>query len=327
MPSAYKGTEPYIFISYAHKDSGIILPLIETMQEKGYRIWFDEGIEAGTEWSNNIAAHLQDCAVFVVFASHNSVKSENCLDEIAFAKAHQKPSLLIFLQENVVLPSGTDMQTARFQRMFYNRHTSDESFIQKLTEAPLLDNCREIPAKQEKVAAEPIPREEIHAKPEVTETRKDKPVEDTIEETGDQEKKRSSPGRVILPISILLELSYCLLGPRAMEQILMWTSNGWLRILLMVIPHTLIAMIIKLIVVKNAEKLTDDQRMNIFGFSLFSWLIASVLAVIIGAFYVPLDMNGFLKFLLSLGLNIIPAIVSVVIYFTITDGSAKKHRK
>lgn len=139
----YDGDEPYIFVSYAHKDAAIVVPTIQTLQERGYRIWFDLGIEAGTEWSNNIAAHLQQCAAFLVFTSKNSVQSENCLDEISFAKAHQKPSLMIFLEDDVVLPVGTEMQTARFQRMFRSRHHSQETFIQKICEATMLDSCRE----------------------------------------------------------------------------------------------------------------------------------------------------------------------------------------
>lgn len=141
--TAYGGNEKYIFISYSHRDSDTVIPAINEMQRNGYRIWFDKGIEAGTEWSNNIAAHLRDCAVFVAFISKNSVKSENCLDEIAYAKSHGKPSLLIFLEEGVVLPEGTEMQTARFQRMFYNRQSSLTAFITNLNEASLLSPCRD----------------------------------------------------------------------------------------------------------------------------------------------------------------------------------------
>ncbi len=140
--TAYSGNDPYIFISYSHKDSNSVIPAIEAMQQQGYRIWFDRGIEAGTEWSNNIASHLRDCAVFVAFVSKNSVKSENCLDEIAYAKSHGKPSLLIFLEEDVTLPEGTEMQTARFQRMYYNRQSSMQSFIENICSATILLPCR-----------------------------------------------------------------------------------------------------------------------------------------------------------------------------------------
>lgn len=161
--NAYNGNEPYIFVSYSHKDSNIVVPAIEAMQQQDFRIWFDRGIEAGTEWSNNIAAHLRDCAVFVAFISKNSVKSENCLDEIAYAKSHGKPSLLIFLEEDVTLPEGTEMQTARFQRMFYNRQGSIQSFIDNICTATVLSTCRGA-GTAESVPRKPIP-EPAPAKP------------------------------------------------------------------------------------------------------------------------------------------------------------------
>ena len=36
---AYKGEEPYIFISYAHKDSDFVFPEIERLTADGFKIW------------------------------------------------------------------------------------------------------------------------------------------------------------------------------------------------------------------------------------------------------------------------------------------------
>ena len=308
MASAYKGSEPYIFISYAHKDSGIVVPIIEALQARGCRIWFDEGIEAGTEWSNNIAAHLKVCSTFLAFVSRNSAASENCLDEIAYAKAHQKPSLMIFLEENVVLPEGTEMQTARFQRMFYNRHGSLDSFTEKLMEAPILESCMEtISVNQEEKPAEP------------------RPVE--VRECAEEPEGNPALCKKICWISALLELSYCMVGPKGMELILNCTNSGWARFLLMIIPHGLIAWIIRTLIVKNGDKLNRDQKTSVFSCSLVCWVVASILAVIIGIFHVPLEINGLLKFLLALGLNVVPALVSVIIYFTMTDISSGRSRE
>ena len=65
----YKGTEPYIFISYAHKDSERVLPIIESLAEKGFRVWYDAGIEAGTEWPDYIAENLENAAVVMALLS------------------------------------------------------------------------------------------------------------------------------------------------------------------------------------------------------------------------------------------------------------------
>lgn len=48
-PVAYEGSEPYIFVSYSHKDSATVLPVISELQAEGFRVWYDASIEAGTE--------------------------------------------------------------------------------------------------------------------------------------------------------------------------------------------------------------------------------------------------------------------------------------
>jgi hypothetical protein len=47
---AYRGTMPYIFISYSHADMKEVFRIIKQLNSSRYRIWFDEGIEPGNEW-------------------------------------------------------------------------------------------------------------------------------------------------------------------------------------------------------------------------------------------------------------------------------------
>ena len=44
----YEGDEGYAFISYAHRDSNIVLPIVSRLYDNGLRVWFDDGIEAGS---------------------------------------------------------------------------------------------------------------------------------------------------------------------------------------------------------------------------------------------------------------------------------------
>lgn len=143
--TVYDGDKPYLFISYSHADEKVVFPLLQGIQEAGYRFWMDRGIEVGTEWSNNIADRLSHCEAVIFFVSKKSVQSENCLDEIACAKSHKKTAILIFLEEDVVLPGGVEMQTARFQRLYATRHSSLDSFMSALSAAPILQPCRELP--------------------------------------------------------------------------------------------------------------------------------------------------------------------------------------
>ena len=50
----YEGQEPYVFVSYAHKDSHLVIPVLEKLHALGYRIWFDDGIAPGSEWPETL---------------------------------------------------------------------------------------------------------------------------------------------------------------------------------------------------------------------------------------------------------------------------------
>lgn len=63
----YEGTQPYIFVSYAHKNDAAVLEIIGTLQSRGFRVWYDEGIEAGSEWPESIASHLERAQLVLAF--------------------------------------------------------------------------------------------------------------------------------------------------------------------------------------------------------------------------------------------------------------------
>ena len=55
-PSAYKGTDPYIFVCYSHDDAGQVYPEISWLQSQGIHVWYDEGISPGAEWTEGLRA-------------------------------------------------------------------------------------------------------------------------------------------------------------------------------------------------------------------------------------------------------------------------------
>lgn len=138
---------PYVFISYSHKDSAVVFPIVEAMSERGLRVWFDSGLEAGTEWQNSIADHVENCTVFVCFVSENSMNSEFCKDEIATAKSNPKKCIVdclyIYIDEDIEskIESGVRMCMQRRQKMFMNRHNSMESFYKKLFASSIFEQC------------------------------------------------------------------------------------------------------------------------------------------------------------------------------------------
>ena len=97
----YEGTKPFLFISYAHRESSQVVDTIRILHEKGYRLWYDEGIPAGSDWPANIARHMQNCERVVFFVSERALESQNCYSEIRTAARLKKPTLLVKLEDTV----------------------------------------------------------------------------------------------------------------------------------------------------------------------------------------------------------------------------------
>ena len=112
-------SKPYIFVSYAHKDSDRVYPILERLSEVGFNIWFDKGIEAGSTWDDNIASHIDSSTYFMAFVSENYLNSNNCKDEISYSRDLDKDMLLVYLDE-VALPSGMAMRLNRNQAVIWN---------------------------------------------------------------------------------------------------------------------------------------------------------------------------------------------------------------
>lgn len=120
-PTAYKGNEKYIFVSYAHKDSDDVMPLIEALQSASYRVWYDEGIDPGTDWAGVIGTNIEKAGIVLFCASAKSVKRDNVKREIAFA--HEKGiKILTVTIGNVAFPADLE------KILFVNQTVSLRSF-------------------------------------------------------------------------------------------------------------------------------------------------------------------------------------------------------
>jgi hypothetical protein len=113
------------------------MPVMEWMSKLGFRFWYDEGIDPGTEWDDHIAAHVEDCDCMLAFLSKNYVNSDNCKDELNYARDLQKERILIYL-EPTVLPRGMAMRLNRIQAIHRYQYTDLNHFYDKLLEAPML---------------------------------------------------------------------------------------------------------------------------------------------------------------------------------------------
>lgn len=142
MPIPYIGEKPYIFVSYAHKDSEVVMRAIALLQQSGFRVWYDEGIDPGSEWPDTIEKYLERSSYFIGFISANSLASQNCTCELYTAYNEHKRILVVYL-EDVQLEGGLKMQLSSRQAIHWYKYESENAFFKKLLTAPGLNDCRE----------------------------------------------------------------------------------------------------------------------------------------------------------------------------------------
>ena len=199
----YEGDKPYIFISYAHADSEAVMSIVTDMNDHGYRIWYDEGIEVGSEWPECIASHLTGAQLVLAFISNNYMKSDNCRREMHYALSKRIRIINVFLESTQMTP-GMEMQIGSIFALM-RQNMSDAEFFGKLYSAPLLDAELFAEAGTESAQPAELPgkklREEPDKKPEKKQEKREKPAKP------DAKKKKSLARRIIWGVVALLLLA------------------------------------------------------------------------------------------------------------------------
>ena len=121
---AYRGDDPYVFVSYAHADGTIVYPELTRLNELGYNILYDEGISPSSSWRNEMAESIDQCSLFVIFITPQSAGSETCIREVRFALEYARPVLAIHLVETD-LPMELELSLADRQAVL--KHVLTES--------------------------------------------------------------------------------------------------------------------------------------------------------------------------------------------------------
>ena len=114
---AYVGDASYIFVSYAHADADIVYPEISWLHEQGFNVWYDEGIEPGSVWRDELAKAIAGASVFLFFATPTSVERPHCRREVDFAVDREMPIITVYLQPTE-LPGGMQLSLSSVQAVF-----------------------------------------------------------------------------------------------------------------------------------------------------------------------------------------------------------------
>jgi len=125
--AAYGGAEPYIFVSYARKDKDKVALILERLHRKGYRLWWDEGIEAGDEWFKIISRNLRRSACMLLFWSPEAAKSKWVNKEILIALNND-----IRIAGSVITSADIPDILVDVQLLSYESFRDGDAFVEKL---------------------------------------------------------------------------------------------------------------------------------------------------------------------------------------------------
>ncbi len=164
----------HIFISYSHKDSDEVMKDIKWMNDNGYRVWYDEGIEFGRDFPDELATAIYNCKQFIVYLSDNSVGSEFVNREISYCMNLKKVPLPIFLTKTELSRRlAFIMSTIQYLERFNYQWDEFCDYFDK----GLYDECRskitEVVTKTNADASVPV---SIITEPAIEETKKLKEV-------------------------------------------------------------------------------------------------------------------------------------------------------
>jgi len=121
---------PYVFVCYAHDDLDAVVEQIAWLKGQGFTVWFDEAIEAGSRWSDDLAHAVEGCAAFLYFLSPRSASSRYCLDEVHFALECGRPIVPVEIAP-VTLTPGLKLSIGGTHRLFMHKMETGE-FRRKL---------------------------------------------------------------------------------------------------------------------------------------------------------------------------------------------------
>ncbi|NHA14416.1 toll/interleukin-1 receptor domain-containing protein [Thioalkalivibrio sp. XN279] len=123
--SAGTGPGAYLFVCYAHDQRDLVVSEIEWLREQGFEVWFDEAIEAGQRWSEDLALAIEGCGAMLFFMSPRSVSSRYCLDEIHFALECGRPIVPVEVEPSELTP-GLRLSLGGTHRIFMHRMSAGD---------------------------------------------------------------------------------------------------------------------------------------------------------------------------------------------------------
>ena len=146
IPNNAKGA--YIFMSYAHANDEQAEKIVQALQKDGYRLWFDTGLELGSEYNQVIAEHIEECEAFICLLTKEYYESFYCKMELNYAYEECQKKVIPIYMGNAReikngLPAGMKMWLTGINSMATGEKPDMERLMAFVRRTISLDVCKE----------------------------------------------------------------------------------------------------------------------------------------------------------------------------------------
>ena len=142
MLQAYRGNEPYIYISYFHKDRDVAEPIIRKLQEDGYRVSFDESPNPGEEFTEDVDRKIVGCALFITLLSEQYSRMVCGKVEFFYAMQLEK-KILPILPEDASLSPDVEFYLNGYRSIRLDQYPDRAGFLADLYRVQGISDCRD----------------------------------------------------------------------------------------------------------------------------------------------------------------------------------------
>lgn len=306
--------QKFIFISYAHKDSQIVLPLIQGLKDRGFHIWYDERIEAGSEWPEYIATNLlaSECVIFLM--SPNADASHNCRQELTYAINKRKNIVVVYLEDFQPSP-GTEMQLHNLHALYRSHFADDDSLLDRLANEPKLSPCLySIVLPSVEKEAPRAPQKASHVAPTYNDTQPND-SNNSGATTKNESPVSSTPNaghrknKIFLFLLIcILQLPYGYIGGIIFA---LFESNFYWSLITLCIANFVIFYIPYRVVRSFEKKLPYNDYIRLSKFHFYCYLLAQIFAALFGSLWVKITDGYFYNLLYCAAFTLLSCMISL----------------
>jgi hypothetical protein len=116
--------EPYVFLSYAHKNRDFAAVVMQFLTSAGVNFWWDDGIQPGSVWDESLEERISNCSILMACLSSDYQGSKYCRRELKFADLLGK-EILPIARDPVTWSDGLRLMFQDLQILALN---SDQSW-------------------------------------------------------------------------------------------------------------------------------------------------------------------------------------------------------